>query len=117
MTPSDLLGHRIVGGPASTQAMSWQFDRAGEKVAITLRAHISDNTNAGAVACAVGGLGITSTTAWACDQELKDGSLVRLLADWKTADLPVNAYFPMGCSTRLAARAFVDFLALELRSQ
>jgi hypothetical protein len=29
-------------------------------------------------------------------------------------ELPVHAYFPLGRSSRLAARAFVDFLAAEL---
>jgi DNA-binding transcriptional LysR family regulator len=114
--PADLAGHRIVGGPATAQANSWQFERKGEKVALELRPHLTVNDNAGAVAAAAGALGITSTTSWACQQELRDGSLVRLLPEWKMADLPVNAYFPMGRSTRIAARAFVDFLAAELHT-
>jgi len=31
-------------------------------------------------------------------------------------ELPVHAHFPMGGSTRLVARAFVDFIEAELRS-
>ncbi len=113
-TPADLGRHRIVGGPASSNAAAWQFERDGRKVSVDLRPHVSINDTSGAVAAAVGGLGITSTTQWACRQELESGALVQVLPAWKTADLPVNAYFPMGRATRIAARAFVDFIAAEL---
>lgn len=114
--PADLSGHRIVGGPASASASAWQFERAGQKVSLALRPHVLVNDNSGAVAAAAGGLGITSTTSWACQQELSNGSLVRLLREWKTTDIPVNAYFPMGRSTRMAARSFVEFIATSLRN-
>jgi DNA-binding transcriptional LysR family regulator len=115
--PSDLSSHRIVGGPAAAQASSWKFERNGEHVAVELQPHVSTNDNSGAVAGATGGLGITSTTFWACQRELEEGSLVRILPGWKTADLPVHAYFPMGRSTRTAARVFVDFISAELQAE
>jgi DNA-binding transcriptional LysR family regulator len=115
-TPADLAGHRIVGGPASAQSSSWQFERADEKASVDLAPHFSTNDTAGAVAAVTGGLGITSTTSWACRQELDNGALVELLPDWTTAELPVHAYFPMGRTTRMAARAFVQFLMEELQS-
>lgn len=109
--PEDLEQHRIIGGPASAHASSWQFERDGEITSVSLSPQISVNDTAGALAAAVGGLGVTSTTSWACAQELHDGTLLQLLPTWKMADLPVHAYFPMGRATRLAARAFADFLA------
>jgi DNA-binding transcriptional LysR family regulator len=95
----------------------WKFERAGEEVVIDLEAHFSTNENEGAVAAAVAGLGITSTTEWACRRELDDGSLVRLLAGWKTEDVPVHAYFPMGRATRAAGRAVVEHLMADLRRE
>lgn len=114
--PEDLQGHRIVGGPAGAHASSWQFERDGQTVSIDLGPQLTINDTAGALAAASGGLGVVSTTSWACRLELESGALVQLLPDWKMADLPVHAYFPMGRSTRLAARAFADFLAHELGS-
>jgi DNA-binding transcriptional LysR family regulator len=110
VTPADLASHRVVGGPAGAQPSSWQFERDGETQSVNVHPQISTNDTAGALAAAAGGLGITSTTSWACAQEIADASLVRLLPDWKMADLPVHAYFPQGRATRLAARAFADFL-------
>jgi DNA-binding transcriptional LysR family regulator len=112
--PESLVRHRIVGGPAASQSSSWQFERAGETMTVEVRANMSTNDTAGALAAAVGGLGITSTTSWACRLELESGALVQLFADWKTAKLPVHAYFPLGRATRMAARAFVDFVAADL---
>jgi DNA-binding transcriptional LysR family regulator len=113
--PSDLAQHRIVGGPSTAQATSWQFERDGEHETIELPPNVIANTLSGAVACAAGGLGITSSTSWACRHELESGALVRVLADWSMAELPVNAYFPMGRSTRKVARAFIEFISEELK--
>ena len=112
-TPTDLTKHRIVGGSASAVPTAWAFERGGERLTVDLEPHFSTNENEGAVAAAAAGLGITSTSEWACQRELADGSLVRLLTEWKTADIPVHAYFPMGPATRAAARALVDHLAAQ----
>jgi DNA-binding transcriptional LysR family regulator len=117
LVPEDLSRHRIVGGPAATRAASWQFEREGRKVAVELQPNISTNTIAGAIACATGGLGITSAPVWGCQDELDRGALVPVLADWKTIGLPVHAYFPLGRSTRKVARAFVEFISDELRKR
>jgi DNA-binding transcriptional LysR family regulator len=114
-TPADLTQHRIIGGSAAAVPTAWAFERDGDKVAVDLEPHFSTNENEGVVAAAVAGLGITSTSEWACQRELASGSLVRLLADWKTAGIPVRAYFPMGPATRAAARALVDHLTAQLQ--
>lgn len=115
-TPMDLTKHRIVGGSAAAVPTAWAFECGGEKVTVDLQPHFSTNENEGAVAAATAGLGITSTSEWACQRELADGSLVRLLTEWKTADIPVHAYFPMGTATRAAARTLVDYLAAQFHA-
>jgi DNA-binding transcriptional LysR family regulator len=110
-SPMDLAKHRIVAGSAAAVPSAWAFELRGEKLTVDLQPHFSTNENEGAVAAAAAGLGITSTSEWACQRELGNGSLIRLLTDWKMADIPVHAYFPMGPATRAAARALVDHLA------
>jgi DNA-binding transcriptional LysR family regulator len=113
--PADLTQHRIIGGSAAAVPTAWAFERDGDNVAVDLEPHFSTNENEGVVAAAVAGLGVTSTSEWACQGELASGSLVRLLTDWKLAGIPVRAYFPMGPATRAAARALVDHLAAQLQ--
>ncbi|SEN10727.1 DNA-binding transcriptional regulator, LysR family [Luteibacter sp. UNCMF331Sha3.1] len=112
--PEDIPRHRIVGGPAAMQATSWRFEREGGVAEVEIHADISSNDTAGALAAATGGLGLTSTTSWACRDEIRAGQLVALLPDWTMAQIPVHAYFPLGRATRLAARAFVDFICAQL---
>ncbi|WP_307279009.1 substrate binding domain-containing protein [Labrys wisconsinensis] len=109
-TPEDLVRHRIVGGSAAAVPTAWRFERDGRDAAIKLEPHFSTDENEGAIAAAVAGFGITSTSGWACRRELEDGSLVRLLPAWTLAGIPVHAYFPMGRATRAAARAAIDHL-------
>ena len=115
--PADLQKHRIVGGPAGSQVTSWQLERNAEQSSVSPNAQLSINNTAGALTAAVGGLGIVSTTSWACAAEFKTGTLVQVLPEWTMAELPVHAYFPMGRTTRLSARVFVDFLARMLASE
>ncbi len=115
--PGELSRHRIIGGPATLVPNAWVFERDGTTETLELSPHISTNDNEATVAAATAGMGITSTQQWACRRELQDGSLVRLLPEWKTRDIPVHAYFPAGRATRAAARALIDFLATEFRGQ
>ena len=109
-TPDDLVRHRIVGGTAAAVPTAWRFERNGLESAMKLEVHFSTDENEGAIAAAVAGFGITSTSGWACRRELEGGTLVRLLPEWTLAGIPVHAYFPMGRSTRAAARAAIDHL-------
>jgi len=113
-TPADLTSHRIVDGPASVTPDAWSFERDGKTVSLDLHPIYSTNENEGAVAAAIAGLGITTTTGWACRRELADGSLVALLPEWTMAEIPVFAYFPMGRATRAAGRAFVEYFVSVL---
>lgn len=109
-TPEDLVRHRIVGGPAAAVPTAWRFEQNGQESAIKLEPHFSTDENEGAIAAAVAGFGITSTSGWACRHELETGELVRLLTGWTLAGIPVHAYFPQGRATRVAARAAIDHL-------
>jgi DNA-binding transcriptional LysR family regulator len=109
--PEDLAHHRIVGGSAAAVPNAWKFARDGRECALRLEAHFVTNENEGAVAAAAAGFGITSTSFWSCRRELESGALVRLLAGWRMAGIPLHAYFPMGKATRAAGRAAVDHLA------
>ena len=113
--PEDLTRHRIVGGPASMVPNAWRFRRQEQEIAVELESHFHTTENEGAVAAAAAGLGITSTSEWAASPELRDGRLVRVLADWPMAGIPAHASFPMARDTRAAGRAVIDYLIAELR--
>jgi DNA-binding transcriptional LysR family regulator len=113
--PEALKLHRIVGGPASTVPTAWRFERNQQESLVELDAHFTASENEGAVAAATAGLGVTSTSEWACRRELADGALLRLLPEWKLAPIAVHAYFPLGRATRAAGRAVVEHLVAGFR--
>ena len=113
--PEMLQQHRIVGGPAANVPPAWRFERGGETVAVALEPHFRCSENEGAVAATATGLGITSTTGWACRRELQEGSLIQILDDWKSEEIPLRACLPMGRTTRPAGRAVVDYLIADFR--
>jgi DNA-binding transcriptional LysR family regulator len=116
-TPEDLGRHRIIGGTAAAVPSAWRFERDGQESAIKLDPHFSTDENEGAIAAAVAGFGITSTSGWACRRELENGALVRVLTKWALAGIPVHAYFPMGRATRAAARAVIDHLVANFERE
>jgi DNA-binding transcriptional LysR family regulator len=116
-TPNDLVQHRIVGGSAAAVPTAWTFERDGKELKMQIQPRFSTNENEGAIAAAVAGFGITSTSGWACRRELQDGSLVRLFSDWQMVGIPIHAYFPMGRATRAAARAAVDHLIAHFKQR
>ena len=111
-SPEDLARHRIISGPSGTSG--WAFERDGEVVTVDLQPYVTINDNEGAVIAAMAGLGICSTAMRTVRQEVLDGSLVELLADWKRPNVDIHAYFPQGRGTRLAARKLVAYLKEEL---
>jgi DNA-binding transcriptional LysR family regulator len=115
LSPDELLGHRIIYGPAATVNSAWTFSRDGVTTTVPVEPNISFSDNEGAAAGAKAGLGITSIGYWACRNELDDGSLVPILMDWSLAPTQVHAYFPLGRATRTAARAFINFLLEEYK--
>lgn len=115
LTPDELIGHRIVYGPAATVNSAWTFTRDAIITTVPLEPNLSFSDNEGAAAGAKAGLGITSIGYWACRNELEDGSLVAILSDWSLVPTQVHAYFPLGRATRTAARAFIDFLLEEYK--
>jgi len=47
-TPTELTGHRIVGGTATAVPSAWTFERDGEKVTVDPESNFSTNENEGA---------------------------------------------------------------------
>lgn len=107
-SPADLARHRTILSPSG--AAGWIFERDGQPIATDLEPQILVNDNEGAVAAAIAGLGICATAMLTIREEVRDGTLVELLADWKRPAVDIHAYFPQGRSAGRAARALVAYL-------
>ena len=112
--PAELATHTAIVGPAGTSAAGWLFHKDGRDMTIRVDSRLSVSANEGAVAAAVAGLGVVTTSLWGCRAELASGALVQLLPDWKMKDVEVHGMFTPGRPPKPSARAFVEYLIAEL---
>jgi DNA-binding transcriptional LysR family regulator len=113
-TPSDLSMHTVVAGPAGG-GLSWSFLRRRKVVSVRVESRLTVTVNEGAVAGAVAGLGIVSTSLYSCRKELMSGVLVRVLPDWDMGRMEVHAVLAAGRAAKPSAREFTEFLVTEFR--
>ena len=111
--PADLVHHTIIAGPAGFGP----FHKGREAVSVRVEGRFIISSLEGSNAAAVTGLGIVSTGHLACRAELMNGVLVRVLPDWEMGTAPVSAILPGGRAAKPSARAFVEFMASQLRNQ
>ncbi len=108
--PTDLVDHQIILGPSSVGKTGWTFEKDGKVQSIRVDSQLMITVNEGTTAAAVAGLGIVSTSLWACRRELEHGSLVRLIPDWEIGTVNVHALLSGGRRTKPSARAFTKHL-------
>src|SRR5215831_13104398 len=111
--PADLKSHAIIEGPVGVDG--WTFVKDERRVSLRLEGRLVVSANEGAVAAAVAGLGIVSTSIIASRKELANRSLVRVLSDWQMGCVEVHAVFPSGRAAKPAARALAEHMAEVFR--
>ena len=114
-TPADLASHDCVFGPGNFGRDSWSFRRNGAETSIDVRGRIHTNSGPGVFASVMAGLGIAMVSTVMAGPEVKAGMLVPLLRGYKLSSVDVHAVFPGGPRPSTKVRAFVDFLAAELK--
>jgi DNA-binding transcriptional LysR family regulator len=112
---NDLHGHPVLIGVPGSNGVCF-FEKNGRTLSIKVEAPLSGNINEAAVAGGVAGIGIVACSLWGCRAELKSGALVQILKDWNMGAADVNAIFPAGRGAKLAARAFVEHFAKNLKT-
>jgi DNA-binding transcriptional LysR family regulator len=117
LTPTDLTRHSIIVGPAGRGMEGWAFKKDGKATSVRVEGRFVLNGAEGATAAAVAGLGIVSSGALSMLKELESGQLVRVLPDWEMGTADINVVLPAGRAAKPSARAFTEFVSLELRKQ
>jgi DNA-binding transcriptional LysR family regulator len=115
--PSDLSNHTIIVGPAGRGMEGWVFKRGGKTSSVRVEGRFVLNGAEGATAAAVAGLGIVSSGALSMLKELEGGLLVRVLPEWEMGSADINVVLPAGRAAKPSARAFADFVSVELQER
>ena len=111
--PADLTNHAFVLGPG--HAPVWSLRKDKWKVSVNVQSRLTATVHEGTIAAAVAGLGIISSVLGGCSRELASGTLVRVLSDWELETVELHAVFASGHAAKPSARAFAEFLLVELQ--
>jgi len=113
--PAHLADHACIGYSHMANARFWQFSDGGRTLAPVARTRLTVNNGEAMRDLAAGGLGIGMLPGFIAQPAIDRGTLVPLLTDWDTRALPIAAVWPPIRPVPAKLRAFVDFLADELK--
>ena len=118
----DLTRHNCIGIRQGDEAYGvWRLTsgRGASRKTQAVRINGTLTTNDGEIAVkwALEGHGILMRAEWDIKQYLEDGSLVRVLPDHDTPNADIFAVYSQRHQMSNRIRAFVDFIALELRNE
>ncbi len=115
--PADLATHDCVSFSQTTPGEAWTFGArdGGRAKQVRIRPRLSVNTAEAAVASAVEGHGVTCVLSYQVERELREGTLVRLLAPYEPTALPVHVVHGSATFVPARVRAFMDVLVPTLR--
>jgi DNA-binding transcriptional LysR family regulator len=114
--PEDLHRHNCLNFNFRRAEPVWPFRRDGKDFSLSVRGSIEANNGETLGQLAAGGVGIARVGVFSVTSELAEGRLVRLLEDYNPGDVEqIHAVFVGGAATPARVRAFVDFLAENLR--
>lgn len=108
--PDDLSRHMCVIDRNKPAPNLWRFTREGEIVEAKVSGRLALNGARAAVAAAVSGVGIACPPAWAAEDALAEGAVVRLLEGWEPDHRDLWAVYPSNRYLAQRVRLFVDFL-------
>lgn len=114
--PQALQQHSVISASPVTPTPEWRWMRDGQAFAVRLQPRMLTTSNDSAVAAAVAGLGLTRVMSYQVADELRDGRLQTVLAEFESAPLPVHVVHREGRHATQKARAFLDLAIERLRA-
>jgi DNA-binding transcriptional LysR family regulator len=111
-TPDDLASHACLLLKQNDEDVGlWRLtDARGQSRAIRVRAALASNDGEVIKQWALAHAGIMMRSQWDSADEIANGSLIRVLAQWKLPDAPVSALVAQRRGLSSRARAFIEFL-------
>lgn len=94
----------------NNRAMTFDFERAGEKLEINARYVVAVNDARSYMTAALSGLGISPLPYFMATDALARGDLVRVLPEWRTEPIPLYIVYPPNRHLSNKVRVFVDWM-------
>ncbi|WP_409287578.1 LysR family transcriptional regulator [Pseudomonas guariconensis] len=115
--PSELHKHQIIAAGALSPRTDWRFGAIDEPTLVRMKPRLTVTSNDAAIAAASAGLGIARLLSYQVADELADGRLQVILAEYEEASWPIHILHRESKYGSTKVRTFIDMLAEHLRSQ
>ena len=114
-TPKDLRSHPSLFMMRTGVAHVWRLRRSGaaKEVLIPLTPRLLSDDMLGLKRAAIAGLGIVALPGYVCRDEVRSGTLQRVLPTWFAGDSTITALIPYRQGLLPSVRVFMDHLAAE----
>lgn len=94
----------------SGQPLTWTFTRSAETVTVRMNPGLRTDSAVALRSLLVNGAGVSVGSLLHLEDEVRNGSLVRLLPEWSLPGGVAHAVFPPAAQVAAAARAFVEMI-------
>jgi DNA-binding transcriptional LysR family regulator len=117
-TPADLARHTCIGfvRPSTGRVLPWTFTPAPQSFDPDATYRCSDDALA-TIGLAHAGIGLVQTYDFLVDQDLARATLVEVLGGYRGKSRPFSLLYPRAVGRAPAARALIDFIVAEARTQ
>jgi DNA-binding transcriptional LysR family regulator len=113
--PHDLLAHRVISYSYLMTRDEWQFTGPHGAESVRVRACMHTNNGDTCRLAALDAQGIVLQPDFLVGEDLRRGTLVELMPDYRAIELGIYAVYPSRKYLPLKIRRLVDFLAAALR--
>jgi DNA-binding transcriptional LysR family regulator len=108
----ELANHNCVRHALYPYGDEWRFvDRKGAPVSVRVSGNLTTNSGETLRSAALQGVGISLAAGFLVANDLTSGRLVRLLPEYRTVELSMNAVYPHRHHLSAKVRRFIDLLA------
>ena len=112
--PADLAQVPWIANSNLQNPTSWTMQSAAGPASVSGRAAHQSNVSHAIRALACASLGVAVLPAWLVEQDLRCGTLQRVLPDYSLPAQPVSAVYPNSSHVPYRTRLFIDFLCEHL---
>ena len=110
-TPAGLIDHRCIGYTYAATGDEWQlFDSESKPHPVRVNCHMHTNNGDTARAAALAGQGVIWQPTFLVGNDLRAGTLVRVLPEYHLPEIDVLALYPSRRHLSAKTRAVIDFL-------
>lgn len=114
--PADLLRHTIIAASGISPRVEWKFGAVDDPTMVRMKPRLTVTSNDAAIDAAVSSLGICRLLSYQIADQLIDGRLKVILADYEEAAWPVHVLHRESKYGSSKVRNFIDMLVADLRA-